>query len=271
VIATSFARYLALWDLVPDGAPIETPSSWLLPVRRDRIMAMLKVMQPSSDECNAAALLQYYDGKGAIRLYEAHENALLMERACGQRSLMTMAVTGGDIQAAEILAESVGALHAWRARPAPEGLTPLREWFWSLYERENTTPILGRCSTLARSLIATERDVHPLHGDLHHDNVLDGGARGWLAIDPKALIGERAFEIANLLGNPCPHGDIVHRPERMRQLAALYAGRLGLDVQRVLAFALAHAGLAASWDMQGGSDPTYRLRCAEVLEIAIGA
>ena len=127
-------------------------------------------------------------------------------------------------------------------------------------------PLLGRCAAVARALIATERDIVPLHGDLHHDNVLDGGARGWLAIDPKALLGERSYEIANLLGNPWPHAEIVHRTDRMERLAHFYADRLGLDVRRVLAFALAHAGLAASWDIEDGSDPRYRLRCAELLD-----
>jgi streptomycin 6-kinase len=36
-----------------------------------------------------------------------------------------------------------------------------------------------------------------------------------------------------------------------------------MDVRRVIAFALVHAGLAASWDMEDG-DPAYRLKCAEV-------
>ena len=98
-----------------------------------------------------------------------------------------------------------------------------------------------------------------------HDNVLDGDERGWLAVDPKALIGERTFEVANVFANPWPHADIVHRPDRMRWLAELYAERLRLDLHRVLAFALAHAGLSASWDMEDGGDPAYRLRCAELL------
>jgi streptomycin 6-kinase len=51
----------------------------------------------------------------------------------------------------------------------------------------------------------------------------------------------------------------------MQRLAELYAERLGLDVQRVLAFALAHAGLSASWHIEEGNDPAYRLRCAEIL------
>jgi len=265
---SAFASYVRLWNLAPDGVPIETHSSWLLPVKRDCMAVMLKVAKPSSDECNAAALLRYFDGHGAVRLFEAQGRALLLERVDGQ-SLMAMATNGGDAPAAEILAETVRKLHARRSGPIPDCLTPLQQWFSSLYDRANVLPILARCADVARDLIANEREVVPLHGDLHHDNVLDASTRGWLAIDPKALIGERAYEIANLLGNPWPHGDIVHRPERMRRLAVLYAAALGLDVDRILAFAFAHAGLAASWDMQDGGDPTYRLRCAEVLEAAI--
>jgi type IV secretion system protein VirD4 len=37
-------------------------------------------------------------------------------------------------------------------------------------------------------LLAEPRDVGVLHGDLHHDNVLDFGARGWLAIDPNDIV-----------------------------------------------------------------------------------
>jgi streptomycin 6-kinase len=266
---TTFDKFLLLWDLKSEGVPIETHSSWLLPVRRGDAAAMLKLMKASSDERNAAALLRYCDGDGAVRLYEVQDNALLLERVNGPHSLMTMATTGGDTQAAEALAQTVRKLHAPRPTAVPPGLTSLGDWFSSLYEHASHAPILERCAALARNLIASERDVVPLHGDLHHDNVLDGGDRGWLAIDPKALIGERTYETANLLGNPWPHGDIVHRPERMRQLAGLYADRLGLDMQRVLAFAFAHAGLAASWDMDDGGDPAYRLRCAEVLEAVI--
>jgi streptomycin 6-kinase len=269
VINTEFERFLRLWGVEADGVPMETQSSWLLPVRRDRTPGMLKVLKQSSDERDAAAMLRYFDGNGAVLLYEAQDNALLLERASGPRSLMTMATTGGDAQAAAVLAETVWKLHAKRERKRPERMTPLWQWFSSLYDHAHAAPILGRCANVARNLIATESDVVPLHGDLHHDNVLDGGARGWLAIDPKALIGERAYEVANLLGNPWPHGDIVHRPARMGRLAELYAGRLGLDVRRVLAFAFAHAGLAASWDMEDGGDPAYRLRCAEVLEAVI--
>ena len=43
-----------------------------------------------------------------------------------------------------------------------------------------------------------------LHGDIHHENILDFGPRGWLAIDPKRLHGERGFDFANILRDPTP-------------------------------------------------------------------
>src|SRR6266567_6137524 len=33
-----------------------------------------------------------------------------------------------------------------------------------------------------------------VHGDLHHDNVLSSARAGWLAIDPKGVAAEPAYE-----------------------------------------------------------------------------
>ena len=56
----------------------------------------------------------------------------------------------------------------------------------------------------------------------------------------------------------------------MRRLAELYARRLNLDARRVLSFALAHAGLSASWDIEDGEDPGYSLACVDVLSSCVG-
>jgi streptomycin 6-kinase len=258
-------RYLRDWRLQSDGSLIETHTSWLLPVRQAGDTAMLKVLKQTSDEQAGAEVLRYFAGAGAVRLLASDAGGLLMERADGDRSLVAMAVSGDDEQAAGILAGCVGQLHGARDHDAPDGLIRLSNWFLALFERQAQLPVLTRCADIARRLLATERETVVLHGDLHHDNVLHS-ARGWLAIDPKGLIGERTYEVANLLCNPQPYGDIVHRRERMLRLAMLYAERLGLDVQRVLGFALAHAGLSAAWSLQDGRDAGYRVRCAEVLD-----
>jgi streptomycin 6-kinase len=265
MISPEFAVHLAKWSVVPDGVPMDTPSSWLLPVRYGTTSAVLKVYKPASDERHGADFLKYLDGNGAVRVMEADDTALLMERAVGSRSLMEMAVKGEDIQSAEILADTILRLHAPRSLEIPKTLVPLETQFMCLFKRANDHPLLRKCASLARKLLEGQNDIIPLHGDLHHSNVLDGGARGWLAIDPKALIGERTYEVANLLGNPWPHGEIVHDTVRMHKLAELYATRLCLNADRILAYSLAHAGLSASWDLDDGFDPGYRLKCIEVL------
>jgi len=40
-----------------------------------------------------------------------------------------------------------------------------------------------------------------MHGDFHHYNVLSSD-RGWLAIDPKGMLGPAAYEVGPLLMNP---------------------------------------------------------------------
>jgi streptomycin 6-kinase len=260
-----FAQYRRKWGLVADGSLSETPTSWLMPVRQRGRPAVLKMLKRTSDERAAARLLRYFAGSGAVKLIAADNDGLLMERADDEVSLRAMAISGGDAQAAEILADCVQRLHAPRDHPAPRELTALRDWFRSLFARQTELPTLSHCADVARQLLANEREIIVLHGDLHHDNVLHS-ARGWLAIDPKGLIGERTYEVANLLGNPWPHGELVHQPGRMTRLAELYATRLCLEPRRVLGFAFAHAGLAASWLMDDGSDPSYRLQCAKILE-----
>lgn len=259
------ARYLRQWSLAADGSRSETPMSWLMPVRHRGRAAMLKLPKPGSDERTAAAVLRYFAGNGAVRVIAADADALLMERAEADLSLKAMALSGGDDRAAMILADCVALLHARRGAPLPEGLVTLRDWFRSLFAHEADLPILARCAGVARHLLAAPNETTVLHGDLHHDNVLHS-ARGWLAIDPKGLIGERSYDVANLLGNPWPHGEIVHRPDRMLRQARLYATRLGLDPGRVLGFALAHAGLSASWSMDDGDDPSFRLNCAATID-----
>ena len=243
---------------------VETPSSLLLPVTGASGASMLKLFKPHSDEKDSAALLSYFGGEGAVRLIEDGGEAILVERADARPSLMAMATSGGDDRAAEILAACAAKLHAPRGRPPPASLFPLRIWFRALFERQAAAPILARCARAARALLASERDIAALHGDLHHDNVL-ASARGWLAIDPKGVLGERAYEVANLLGNPWPYGEVVHDAGRMLRLARYYADALALDPDRVLGYALAHAGLAACWEMEDGRDPAFRLKCAEIL------
>ena len=72
------------------------------------------MLKPTSDERAAADLLRYFAGSGAVQLIATDDDALLMERADDEVSLRAMALSGGDAQAVEILADCVQRLHAPR-------------------------------------------------------------------------------------------------------------------------------------------------------------
>jgi streptomycin 6-kinase len=67
----------------------------------------------------------------------------------------------------------------------------------------------------------------PLHGDIQHGNILDFGSRGWLAIDPKGLIGERSFDYANLFCNP--EAAVALAPRRLARQVDVVAEAAGLS------------------------------------------
>lgn len=245
----TLAVHLARWDLVPDGEPIETPSSLLLAVRHNGVPAMLKVAR-EEEERRGGTLMAWWDGDGAAKVLARHADALLLERATGPRSLAAMAANGQDDDASRILCAVAARLHAPRAGQPPE-LVPLTRWFEALAPAARTHGgLFARADRAAQALLADPRDVVVLHGDIHHGNVLYSGERGWLAIDPKGLLGERTFDFVNILRNPDAVTALT--PGRFERQVEVLAASASVERQRLLDWTLAFAGLSAAWHMADG-------------------
>jgi streptomycin 6-kinase len=166
-----------------------------------------------------------------------------MERARTGMSLIDLARNGRDDEASRIMCEVMGRLHAPRGGVHPD-LVPLERWFEPLHRvaDEHGGAFRGAAAT-ASKLLSNQRDIVVLHGDMHHGNVLDFGDRGWLAIDPKGLLGDRGFDYANILCNP--DKETATAPGRLLRQADVIAEAAGLDHQRLLEWIVAWAGLSA--------------------------
>src|SRR5690606_15434441 len=93
-----FEPYLSQWGLEVDGEPVITATSRLLPVRHHGLPAMLKIS--THEEAQAGGrVLAWWNGDGAARVLAIDGDALLMERALGNRSLAAMARSGQDDEA----------------------------------------------------------------------------------------------------------------------------------------------------------------------------
>jgi len=268
----NLSHYLAAWELANPRLLTLTRTGSLYTVSHGAETVILKLLARSETEEQRAALaLRYFDSHGAVRLLRNDDTAQLMEYAAGD-VLATLVEQGEDESATRIIAEVIARLHAARPTAPPPGLLPLERWFEALFVQAAADRSAGHASIFVRGaavaerLLADPRDVRVLHGDVQHYNIRQS-PRGWLAFDPKGLLGERTYDCANALCNPgLPK--LVHDETRLLSQAALLAELLALDLRRVLAFTYAWACLNASfWLPLGGGDIVqWFLKVAEIIE-----
>jgi streptomycin 6-kinase len=233
----------------------------LMPVVHEGAPAMLKLSR-APEELAGGALMAWWDGTGAARVLAREGEALLLERAMGSGSVAEMSRNGRDDEAMRILCEAGAGLHAPRAEAPPASLVPLERWFrqlWPTAEAEGG--VFAKSAAAARPLLNAQREIGVLHGDLHHGNVLDFGPRGWLAIDPKGLIGDRGYDHANMLCNP--DVETATAPGALARRVEVVSAASGIEPRRLLSWLLAYCGLSASWTLSDGDDPWRALAIGE--------
>ena len=242
--------YMDKWDLHADAAAFSTHSSILQAVKlANGSPGMLKLAHNANEKLGHQ-LMYWWDAKGAARVYQHDADAVLLERATGQKSLLDMARNGQDDEATLIICQVAAQLHTPKNKALPEQLPALNGWFDSLFQCAAIHGgMFAEASDIARQLVATTTSVTALHGDLHHNNILDFEHRGWLAIDPHALIGEHYFDYAPIFCNE-DLGDLALNPARFARQLACVCETAHLDQTRLLEWIIAYAALSASWFME---------------------
>lgn len=244
------AAWLRRWRLRPVGDPHTTASSTLTPVLTDDgTPAMLKIAH-TDEEQRGADLLAALDGRGAARMLRRDGEASLIERATGPGDLVELVRSGRDDEATRILCGTAAVIHAASGSvlgdDAPPRLLELRTWYRHLFTyADELTPLHRRGADFAAALLDDARDEVVLHGDLHHGNVLDFAERGWLAIDPKGLFGERTFDYCNLLCNPSHERAL--EPGRLERQFGVVIAESGVESGRLARWLVSWCALSSTW------------------------
>ena len=232
------------------AAPAEGP-------RGERLV--LKLGVPVRELFSEIEALRLFDGRGAARLVgsDAGRGALLLERLEPGTGLVELCEV--DDGAATAAAASV-MRRLWRSAPDSHDFPTAADWGRG-FERCRAhfgggagpfpRGLFEEAETLYAELLASSSAPVLLHGDLHHGNVLAAAREPWLAIDPKGLVGEPAYEVGALLRNPLPQLLDWPRPVRVteRRIAQL-SEELGLERERVRGWGLAQAVLSAWWSIE---------------------
>lgn len=256
-----FDDFLQRWNLTADGEPIITRSSQLLPVSYHGNKAMLKIALVE-EERYGAKLMVWWNGDGVARVFMHDDNVLLMERAMEANSLIEKAHHGYDDESTQIICSVAAKLHSKKDNPPV--LLSLKTWFKGLeIAAIQNSGIFSQALIVANELLNAPQDIVVLHGDLHHGNILDFGERGWLAIDPKHITGERGYDFANIFFNP--DEDMALLPGRLMRQVHVVADNARLEKTRLLQWILAYAGLSAAWSLEDGDSPDLALAIAEIV------
>jgi streptomycin 6-kinase len=136
------------------------------------------------------------------------------------------------------------------------------------------TELVSHGGQVYDELCASQSQPRLLHGDLHHENVLSDSNRGWLAIDPKGVVGEVAYEIGAALRNPIERPSVLADRATLQRRIQRFERALNLDAHRILAWGFAQAVLSAIWTFEdeGTIEPTNpSLALAETIRPMLGS
>jgi streptomycin 6-kinase len=92
-----------------------------------------------------------------------------------------------------------------------------------------------------------------LHGDLHHENMLQGSDGEWKAIDPQGVIGPLFFETGRFIENQAIDDDGLCL-ETFDEAVGYLAGRLGESKRTIAGATFILDVLSTCWGYQMGYD-----------------
>lgn len=264
----------ARWSLELDE-PFENLSyNLVLPGRMaDGTEIVLKVGVPCHELLTEAAALSLFDGKGAARLFDADapRGILLMERIAPGTPLYKLQE---DSEATSTAAKLMRRL--WRTPHADHSFPSLAIWFRA-FERLREIfdggsgpfppELIAKAENMFTELNASSDHNVILHGDLHHANILFSTKRGWVAIDPKGIVGDRGYEVGSFMLNQLPIGTSESATMKvLTRRLSIFSDELRIGRERLARWAFCYAVLSALWDFEESGEWHGTIRLAQLLE-----
>jgi streptomycin 6-kinase len=272
-------NYARDWGVVV-GDTRETESSVIVFGTRDadgsrKREVVLKVVKQPGDEWHSGEVLSAFNGRGLVQVYERAPGAVLLQRLTPGNSLVDLSLNGRDEEATDILADVIQQVSSVESsmssvevstseRESPDRRAALQhcptveDWakgfdrYIATGDDQIPVDLVAAGQRVYLGLCASQRRPILLHGDLQHYNVLFDSDRGWLAIDPKGVVGEIEYEIGAALRNPFAQPELFLSRSTIERRLGQFTSRLNLNYERTLGWGFAQAVLSAIWEIEDG-------------------
>lgn len=215
-----------------------------------------------------AVALKCFGKHGAVNVIAADDGLLLLERAVPGICLKSY-FPDKEMEAVAIACRVMNKLHEAKI-PDNHPFPHIKDWL-SVLDQDWDLPsdYLQKARKLRDQLLKTAGSDVLLHGDLHHDNILQRG-EDWVVIDPKGVMGEPAYEWAAFIRNPIPellnHQDA---PTLIQRRITHFANILEVPAQRILDWCFVQAILSWVWAIEDGCETRDFQKLARVFFSAL--
>ncbi|MHC5354305.1 aminoglycoside phosphotransferase family protein [Myroides sp. LJL115] len=253
---------LLKWQLQPLGKPIVTPTS-ILQYCQDAGQKKVLKIPTNKQEKIGCGLMAYYNGNGSAKVYHYYQTAILMEYIPSFPLLYYCSLNKKkDLNATEIIAKVILELHQNKIDYTPLNPPVLRQWFTPIIEGDFPEDSLYyKVKEITLNLFNKSSKDLILHGDIPHLNIGVTKKNKWVAIDPKAVIGPREFDYANILCNP--NSAIALKPGRLKKHILLICQIAHIEYQTLVKWVVVWSALSALWKTQDNLDASLALGIAE--------
>jgi streptomycin 6-kinase len=265
------AERVKAWGVRAERA-VATETSALVFGTRDGTPVVVKVARAAGDEWRSGEITAAFGGRGVVQVHDHVAGAVLLERLVPATPLVALVREGRDDEATELLA---ALLRRMSPGDPPAGCATVEEWglgfgrYLATNDVQIPRELVLHAQRVYSELAAAQREPALLHGDLQHYNVLRDERRGWVAVDPKGVVGELEYEIGAALRNPNEQPDLCASPEAIERRLEIFYAALGIDIDRARAWAFAQAVLSAIWGVEDGcavDENNAALRVARAIE-----
>ncbi len=253
------------WEL-SDLKPVENLTyNYVLSGFRGTQPIILKIGLDHKELEKEMQTLECLKSPHTVPILNYQTGALLLEHALPGTSLHPF-FPEQDNQSIEIACELMQQLH--RLPTPTKNLFPSLADRVGLLDKDWDIPdnYLQKARTLKTKLLATASLSVLLHGDFHHGNILQHGD-SWIVIDPQAVMGEAAYEIAIFICNPLYK--LIEYPDSQSIIItriALAAEKLSIDPTRIQGWTFVHSVLAWAWSLEDGRNIEEFARLTEILD-----
>lgn len=248
------ARLESKWCVATEPAFEKGEYNFVAPARSATVDAVLKVSPPfpTIEIFAEAEFLANRNGNGAPRLLEIdrEDRAILIERVRPGET-MDVYFAGDPFACVEPAIEVLRSILSPPPYPPAEAQL-FYDWYFQFQRfRDTDFPkdyAEKACQIFERLFQDDDRTYH-LHGDFHPANVISSGEGRFVAIDPKGLVGNVAYDISVFLNN-------LHRWQKGKPnvrydlftAAKKFGDAFGMDERRIREAAYAGMVIGAWWN-----------------------